>query len=120
MKDFAETLKQALKYSGLSQQELADCLHVSKQLISHYVNGRATPNNIKDFEPMAKILDVNPAWLAGFDVVMDATKYEPQSKELRRVTEKLKRLDLFDLGKIDNQIDLLLTDEKYRQDKKTA
>ncbi|MFR6462050.1 MAG: helix-turn-helix domain-containing protein [Anaerostipes hadrus] len=44
-------------------------LSVSKASISQYLNGSHAPSNISSGK-MAKILNVNPVWLMGFDVPM--------------------------------------------------
>ena len=61
--------KEALNICGLSQQELANKSGIGKSSISHYVNGSNEPGN-KAAYALAKVLNVNPAWLMGLDVPM--------------------------------------------------
>lgn len=67
-------LKQALKQTGMNQQELSEKSGVSKASISQYIHGRFAPSNVTACK-LGDVLNVNPAWLMGFDVPMlDVTK----------------------------------------------
>ena len=45
MATFHEELTNARKAAGLTQQQLADKLHVSRQTVSHWETGRMTPDD---------------------------------------------------------------------------
>lgn len=63
----AKRLQIALSNANMKQQELADKSGLNKASISQYINGYNSPSNISSGK-MAKILNVNPMWLMGFDV----------------------------------------------------
>lgn len=65
----AKRLSQALSSQNMIPQELANASGVSKASISQYLNGSHAPSNISSGK-MAKILNVNPVWLMGFDAPM--------------------------------------------------
>lgn len=65
----AKRLRQALDNAKMTQQELSNKSGVPKSSISQYVHGRFVPQN-KYAGAMAKVLNVNPAWLIGFNVPM--------------------------------------------------
>lgn len=65
----AKRLSQALSNKNMIPQELANASGVSKASISQYLNGSHAPSNISSGK-MAKILNVAPLWLMGFDVAM--------------------------------------------------
>lgn len=65
----ANRLALALSNADMIPQELANASGVSKASISQYLNGSHSPSNISSGK-MAKILNVNPVWLMGFDVPM--------------------------------------------------
>lgn len=69
----AKRLSLALSNANLKPQELADRSGVSKSSISQYVNGSHAPSNISSGK-MAKVLNVSPLWLMGFDVEMTTTQ----------------------------------------------
>ena len=58
---------EALKDSGMKQRVLAQKIGVNESTISHYVNGRCLPS-IETANAIGAILNVQPAWLMGFDV----------------------------------------------------
>lgn len=71
----AKRLAIALSSANMKPQELSDRSGVSKSSISQYINGSHSPSNISSGK-IAKILDVNPLWLMGFDVEMKNFKTE--------------------------------------------
>lgn len=63
-------LKKALDLRNLKQVDIVEKTGISKSLLSMYINGKAEPrqNNI---HKLAKLLNVNEAWLMGYDVPME-------------------------------------------------
>ena len=91
----AAPLKKALLDANMTQQELADKSGIGKSSISHYVNGSNEPGNKSAFE-MAKVLNVNPAWLMGLDVPKESiSTLEEQMVKTR--------LDLFSIDESDEK-----------------
>lgn len=82
----AKRLSLALSNLNMKPQELANRSGVSKASISQYLSGSHAPSNISSGK-MAKILDVDPVWLMGFDVPMKkpiiAGKFQATLKSLR-------------------------------------
>lgn len=89
---------------------------IDKSYISKWLSGEYEPNQRK-LTILALALEVSEVYLMGYDVPMERPK-----QEIKEVIEKLRKLDLFDLGKISVQIDVLLESDKYqtKTDKKTA
>ena len=75
--DFASRLSQALEARGMKAADLSKKTKVAEGTISCYINGRyeAKQNRVKVF---AEALDVNPAWLMGYDVPMEADRPDPK------------------------------------------
>lgn len=71
--DFASRLSQALETRGMKAADLSKKTKVAEGTISCYINGRyeAKQNRVQVF---AEALDVNPAWLMGYDVPMEAER----------------------------------------------
>ena len=69
-----ERLKKALDIRNLTQQELSERTQIPKSSISQYLSGYAKPKDDRVYA-MAVALDVNEAWLLGFDVPMNRGKY---------------------------------------------
>ena len=76
--DFASRLSQALETRGMKAADLSKKTKVAEGTISCYINGRyeAKQNRVQVF---AEALDVNPAWLMGYDVPMEAERSQPAS-----------------------------------------
>ena len=74
--DFASRLSQALEARGMKAADLSKKTKVAEGTISCYINGRyeAKQNRVQVF---AEALDVNPAWLMGYDVPMEAERSPP-------------------------------------------
>ena len=74
--DFASRLSQALETRGMKAADLSKKTKVAEGTISRYINGRyeAKQNRVQVF---AEALDVNPAWLMGYDVPMEAERSQP-------------------------------------------
>lgn len=79
----AHRLSTALSNANMIPQELANASGVSKASISQYLNGSHSPSNISSGK-MAKILNVNPVWLMGFDVPMLAPDKDVSNKSTQK------------------------------------
>lgn len=65
-----ERFKEALNENHMSQQELAEKTGIGKSSISQYCNGTNCPARDRA-EVIGRVLNVNPVWLMGFEVVKD-------------------------------------------------
>lgn len=113
----AKRMQQALSSKNMKPQELADKSGVNKSSISQYVNGSHTPSNISSGK-MAKVLDVNPLWLMGFDVEMEpAVDYlytDENADILIEITKRSSNKDF--ILRIKKYMELLETDKKSVDD----
>lgn len=75
MEDFNKRLKIAMSNRNINQAKLSKLSGISKPLISNYLSGKykAKQDNLYI---IAKILNVNEAWLMGFDVDMERTNID--------------------------------------------
>lgn len=81
----ARRLSKALSNKNMRPQDLANASGVSKASISQYLNGSHAPSNISSGK-MAKILDVNPLWLMGFDAPMDVVAASPNNSPRKGIS----------------------------------
>ena len=71
MKDnCSDRIKQALNLRSMKPIDLVEKSGVKKSALSQYMSGKITPRQ-KALDSMAKVLNVSPAWLMGFDVPME-------------------------------------------------
>lgn len=65
-----ERLREALDIKNMTQQELSDKTGIPKSSISQYLSGYAKPKSDRIYA-ISSALDINEAWLLGFDVSMN-------------------------------------------------
>ena len=87
----AKRLSLALSNMNMIPQELSNASGVNKSSISQYLNGSHSPTNISS-EKMAKILNVNPVWLMGFDVSMRNNDYTAKDQIKPKTINVLNRV----------------------------
>lgn len=68
----AQRFSDILSRNNMTARELAEQSGVSESSISQYVNGSHKPSNINAGK-IARVVDVNPLWVMGYDVVRDIT-----------------------------------------------
>lgn len=64
---FGEKLKSERKRKGLTQEELAKVVGVSKRTIVNYESGEIYPKERKMYTELAKVLEVEPSYLISED-----------------------------------------------------
>ena len=74
-------IKKALSLRGMTQAELCRLSGVPKSPLSQYIKGTYEPREDRT-RAMARVLDVDPLWLLGYDVSMDGAKNASGEREL--------------------------------------
>ena len=82
----------ALTLRDMKQSELCKLANVPKSSLSLYLSGAYEPKQDRIYA-MAKALNVNEAWLMGYDVPMEREKISPEEPKLSEGEEML--LNLF-------------------------
>ena len=80
--EFNEKLQKLRKQKGLTQEELADELFVSRTAVSKWESGRGYPN-IESLKAMAKFFSVTVDELLSTGEVLDLAEKEGRQKEDR-------------------------------------
>lgn len=70
MKKCCDRIKEAMRISGKTQAELCELTGIPKSAMSQYVSGKFVPKQTRLFL-LAKALNVNEAWLMGYDVSIE-------------------------------------------------
>lgn len=86
-------IKKALSMRGMTQAELCRLSGLPKNSVSAYVKDAYEPKEDRA-RAMARVLDVDPLWLLGYDVAIDGTKNTPAERDLDE--GKKMWLDLYD------------------------
>ena len=87
---FANRLKMALDMNNMKPIDLARKTKINKSLISSYMGGVCKAKQDK-LDLMATVLDVNEAWLMGYDVPSTRIVTEKNKSEILR--EKIESLN---------------------------
>lgn len=77
MKIMSEQLSAARRAKGYTQEQFAEMLHVSRQAVSHWENGRATPD-LGTLQEIARLLD-QPALLSPEEPAQPEAPQQPKS-----------------------------------------
>lgn len=121
---FPERLKQCLENnSSLSATTLAEQIGLSKQAISMYLSGARKPKR-PTIKVIADALNVNEAWLIGYDVPKENNSASSPAQIFHQVENHFGKncsdalrmyvqLDEIDQGKITERMSVLLEQEKY-------
>jgi transcriptional regulator with XRE-family HTH domain len=87
-----QRIAKALDIRGMKQSELCRLAKVPKSSLSLYLSGAYEPKQNRVYD-IAKVLNVDEAWLMGYDVPMEREKTLPDEKTLTEGEKML--LDLF-------------------------
>jgi len=79
MQSWTDRIKAQMKETGLTQEEVAEKMGITRGAITHYLAGRRIPP-LKQFQKLASVLKVDPAWLQ-FGINPDAATLKRMEKE---------------------------------------
>ena len=115
----SERLKQLMKEKNLRQVDILEkCMPFCEQYnvklgrndLSQYVNGKVEPGQEK-LTVLGKALDVNEAWLMGYDVAKERKEFSPESA--KKDIELIEKFSM--LNKTDKQIIMDLMDSLLKK-----
>lgn len=89
---FSTRLDKAMKLRNMKSVELHEKTGISESLISKYLSGNALARQNKIFA-LSKALDVNPAWLMGYDVPITDNTRTVEIPILRTINPNITLLD---------------------------
>lgn len=73
MIEFCDRLKEAMTIRGITQSELCEKTGIPKSAMSQYISGAFKPKQQRTYL-IAQALNVNEAWIMGYDVPMERAK----------------------------------------------
>lgn len=95
-------IAQALSDKGMSQSELCKRAQVPKSSLSLYISGAYEPRQDRIYA-MATVLEVDPAWLMGYDVPKNKDKNKKTTDNDGLSEAERELLELFNLVPEDKQ-----------------
>ena len=84
-------IAEALHIRGMKQSDLCKYANVPKSSLSLYLSGAYEPKQNRIYD-MAKVLNVNEAWLLGYDVPMERKEITPEEPQLNEGEKLLLKL----------------------------
>ena len=115
--EIGKRIKTLREQKGISQTELAEKSKSSKQTIYKYENGIITNIPSDKIELIAKILDVTPSYLMGWEEEKKQIIYnslENLPKDEKEVLSLYRELDAEDKAEIRGTMKGMLKSEKYK------
>jgi transcriptional regulator with XRE-family HTH domain len=101
MEKTAKRIIDGMELAGLKQADLVEKTGISKGALSSYISGKYEPKQ-RNIYKIAKALDVNEAWLMGYDVPMNkvngfeiAVSEDIDNDDKLLTIEELNILDIF-------------------------
>lgn len=91
-KNCSERIKEAMELRNMKQVELSEQTGIKKSALSQYISGKILPRQNNVYK-LAKALNVNEAWLMGYEVSIERT---PDSKRILDLSSR-ERLQYEDL-----------------------
>lgn len=87
--ELKDRLRQALDDSKTKPIELAEKTGIPKSMISYYLSGKSQPKADRIYE-LARVLDVNEAWLMGYDVEKSRTPGQKKNDQVVKLVAQLR------------------------------
>lgn len=87
--ELRDRLKEALRVNNMKPVELSAKTGIPKSMISYYLSGKSIPKADRIFE-ISKALDVNEAWLMGFDLPMERTESSKKNDAIAGVVSRMR------------------------------
>lgn len=88
MTELKDRLREALEMRNMRPVELSEKTGVPKGAISYYLAGKSQPKADRLYH-IGKALDVNEAWLMGYDVPAERTDEQKKSDVAVNITRRL-------------------------------
>ena len=109
---YYERIKMLRMEREMSQDELAKRMGYADRSMLTKIEAGKVDLTVKKLEQFAKILCVDPAYLAGYS---EGQQNMDHALELSNLIQKASELDQADRARIAERIDMLLEQEKYNE-----
>ena len=120
---FADRIKKALEVKGIKQSDLRRITKIPKSSMSQYMSGDYKPKQDR-LDLIARALNVNAAWLMGYDVPMErknvgaiANKTIAKNIKVFREKANISQLKFANLLGVDETVVINIESGKYIPDK---
>ena len=84
-----DRLQEAMDRRGLRAVDLVEKTGIPKGTLSYYLSGKTEPKSDRVYI-LSQVLDVNEAWLLGYDVPMERTADQKKNDQLAKLIVKMR------------------------------
>ena len=88
--ELKDRLREAMEMRGMRAVDLVEQTGIPKGTISYYLSGKTEPKNDRIYI-LAKALNINEAWLLGYDVSKERSPESKKNDQLAKLIVRLKR-----------------------------
>lgn len=113
MEEIKDRIQKAMDLRNMRQQDIIEKAGLSSSTISQYLSGRNKPKQDNIYR-LATVLNVNPAWLMGYDTTIEWKDNEMVTRREKEFLDAVRLLDDEDKARIMERVSVLLEQEKYR------
>ena len=92
--ELCDRLQEAMKIRGFRAVDLIEATGIPKGTISYYISGKTEPK-ADSLYAIAQALNVNEAWLLGYDIPMERTEDQKKNDQLAKLIVRLRTDDNF-------------------------
>lgn len=87
--ELQDRLKEAMRLRGMRSIELSEKAGIPKSMVSYYLAGKSVPKADRVYT-IARVLDVDEAWLMGYDVPMNRTEEAKKNDAIAGAVSKMR------------------------------
>lgn len=87
--EFRDRLREAMEARGLRSVDLVEKTGIPKVTISYYLSGKTVPRSDKLYL-LAKALNINEAWLLGYEVSIERSQESKKNDQLAKLVARLR------------------------------
>lgn len=87
--ELKDRLREALDFNNMRPIELSEKTGIPKSMVSYYLSGKSKPKADRIYD-ICKVLDVNEAWLMGYDVPMQKNEQNKKNDTIVGVVSMLR------------------------------
>ena len=92
--ELCDRLTSAMNLRGFRPIDLSEQTGIPKSMVSYYMSGKSQPKADRLYK-LAQTLQVNEAWLMGYDVPMERSPEQKRNDELERIIQRLQSDPVF-------------------------
>lgn len=87
--EFRDRLREAMEIRGMRAVDLVEKTGIPKVTVSYYLSGKTVPRSDRLYS-LAKALNINEAWLLGYDVSIERSPESKKNDQLAKLVARMR------------------------------